>query len=166
MRPVLQWIYHNALEWITGAILAVIVVLTSVQVVSRYAFSSPFNWIEEFCQLLLVWSVMIGAAATVKTNGHLTVDILFQRLHGRPRQVAVLLLNAGVMALAIGMIWYGLQFYQKTAGDYATSLGFARNLFYLPIPVSGGLIAIFLFPATWRALQQEEQRNTNAPVID
>lgn len=148
-----RWAYDNLIETLVGVILGIIVLLTFYQVVARYAFASPLNWLEEFAQLLLVWAVMLGAAAAVKRSSHLTVDILFNQLRGVARVVAVLVINGLVMFLAIGMAYYGYLFYLKTAGDYATSLGFARNLFYLPVPIAGVLIAVFLVPATVQTLR-------------
>lgn len=166
MLPALRWIYDNLLEWLTGALLLVILVLTTYQVTARYVFSSPVNWIEEFCQLLLVWAVMMGASAAVKRNAHLTVDVFVQKLSRLPRQIIAVAINVGVLALALGMAWYGFEFYRKTAGDYATSLGFARNLFYLPIPVAGILIAIFLVPATIQSLRHPEPDDLDVPTVD
>lgn len=159
----LRWAYDNLIETLVGLILGIIVLLTFYQVVARYAFSSPLSWLEEFAQLLLVWAVMLGSAAAVKRSNHLTVDILFDQLHGAARVVAVLIINGLVMFLAISMAYYGYLFYLKTAGDYATSLGFARNLFYLPIPIAGVLIAIFLVPATIRTIRSADAPQ-DAPV--
>lgn len=166
MRTALRWVYDNFLEWITGGLLAVILVLTTFQVTARYVFSSPLSWVEEFCQLLLVWAVMIGAAAAVKTNAHLTVDVILERLKGFPRQAVIILINIGVLILAVGMTWYGFQFYWRTAGDYSTSLGFARNLYYLPIPVAGILVAVFIFPATLLSLRKPTGDDHSTPAID
>lgn len=153
MPTAFRWAYNNLLEWTAGGLLSIIVILTTFQVSARYIFSSPVNWIEEFCQLLLVWAVMLGAAATVKTNAHLAVDFILQRLNPLLRRAAVVLINTGVLILSIGMVWYGMDFYWRTAGDYSTSLGFARNLYYLPIPVAGMLMTIFIFPATISSLR-------------
>jgi TRAP-type C4-dicarboxylate transport system permease small subunit len=143
-----RWLYDNLIEWTVGLILLVITALACMQVFNRYILEAPRTWTEEFAQLLLVWAVMLGAAAGIKRNGHLRVDFLVSRLPQAPRRVLLVLINALVFAVALGMTWYGWMFYQSTSGDYSTSLGYARNLFYLPIPVSGLLIMAFLVPAT------------------
>lgn len=148
-----RWLYDNLIEWTVGLILLVITALACMQVFNRYVMEAPLTWTEEFAQLLLVWAVMLGAAAGIKRGGHLRVDFLVSRLPSVPRRVLVVLINALVFAVALGMTWYGWVFYQSTSGDYSTSLGYARNLFYLPIPISGLLMMAFIVPATARELR-------------
>lgn len=148
-----RWVYRNGLEWLVGALLGLIVLLSGTQVFFRYVLAQPINWIEEFAQLLLVWAVMLGAAAGIKRNGHLRIDFLFNLTSGKLRCIAIIVVNLLVAVVALGMIVHGSAFYVDTAGDYSTSLGFARNLFYMPIPVSGGLTLVFLVPATIKALR-------------
>jgi TRAP-type C4-dicarboxylate transport system permease small subunit len=56
----------------------------------------------------------------------------------------IVLINLVMMGVAVSMSKYGVDFYLSTANDYSTSLGYARNMFYLPIPVSGVLMIFFL----------------------
>jgi TRAP-type transport system small permease protein len=143
-----HWLYDNLIEWTVGLLLLVITALACMQVFNRYIMEAPLSWTEELAQLLLVWAVMLGAAASIKRDGHLRVDFLVSRLPSVPRRALLVLINVLVFAVALGMTWYGWVFYQSTSGDYSTSLGYARNLFYLPIPVSGLLMMAFLVPAT------------------
>lgn len=62
---------------VTGqVILLVIVALTSMQVVARYVFNSPFNWPEELSTILLVWMTFIGATALTRRNDHIRVELI------------------------------------------------------------------------------------------
>jgi TRAP-type C4-dicarboxylate transport system permease small subunit len=153
MLKIFHWIYDNGIEWTVGLLFLVIVLLTGTQVFFRYVLSSPISWLEEFAQLLLVWAVMLGAAAGIKRNGHLRIEFLLFMTSGITRCVLALLINVLVGALAIAMIYYGFIFYLKTGGDYSTSLGFERNLYYLPVPVSGVLSLLFVVVAIARELR-------------
>ncbi len=140
---VTQWLFRNGLEYLIGALLAVIVVLSLLQVVYRYGFSMPLNWIEELARLLLVWAVCLGAAAATKNGAHLRIDFIADA-GGKPwRRFWSVVADIAVGAVAVGMAVYGIDFYRLTAGDYSTSLGFARNLYYLPVAAGGALIFVF-----------------------
>lgn len=147
---VARWMYQNFLEWTVGALLLVIVVLSGVQVFNRYVLESPLTWTEELARLLLVWAVCLGAAAGIKKGGHLRIDFVYLMTRGVPRKVITLINHAIVFLVALGMAWFGYQFYASTANDYSTSLGYARNMVYLPIPVGGVLIAAFTLARAWQ----------------
>lgn len=163
MAKIAIWIYRNGLEWLVGSILLVIVCLSSSQVFFRYVLNAPLNWIEEFARLLLVWAVMLGAAAGIKRNCHLTIDFVKGLTSGGVRAAHAVAINVLVGLVALAMVRYGLMFYLNTAGDYSTSLGFARNLFYLPIPISGALSLAFLIPNT---VAQVREALRPAPGVD
>jgi TRAP-type C4-dicarboxylate transport system permease small subunit len=144
----LRWLYDNMLEWIVGSLLLVIVLITLWQVFSRYLLNSPLAWSDEVAQLLLVWAAFLGSAVGIKRNAHLRIDFAATILPVGAQRFVVLFVNALVLFVAVCMVLYGWEFYQKTGNDTSTSLGFSRNLFYLPIPISGVLMILFLVPAT------------------
>lgn len=163
MKQVGVWLYSNLLEWLVGLILLVIVLLAVMQVFNRYVMDNPLNWTEEMARLLLVWAVFLGAAAGIKHNGHLRVDLLFDKYKGKAGRIIIVLINLVMMGVAVGMIKFGFDFYASTANDYSTSLGYARNLFYLPIPISGILIVFFLVVTTvrdWRDFGKNHPHET------
>lgn len=147
---VARWMYNNLLEWTVGALLLVIVVLAGMQVFNRYVLESPLTWTEELARLLLVWAVCLGAAAGIKKGGHLKIDFVYLRTRGMSRRVITLVNHVIVFLVALGMTRFGYQFYMSTGNDYSTSLGYARNMVYLPIPVGGILIAGFTVVRAWR----------------
>ncbi len=150
MKKLAAWLYNNLLEWLVGFILLVIVLLAVMQVFNRYVMDNPLNWTEEVARLLLIWAVFLGAAAGVKRNGHLRVDLLFARYKGNSGQIVIALINLVMLSVGVGMVKFGFDFYASTANDHSTSLGYSRNLFYLPIPISGLLIVFFLLVAAAR----------------
>jgi TRAP-type C4-dicarboxylate transport system permease small subunit len=163
MKQVGLWLYNNLIEWLVGFILLVIVLLAVMQVFNRYVMDNPLNWTEEIARLLLVWAVSLGAAAGIKHNGHLRVDLLFNKYKGNAGRIIIVLINLVMLSVGVGMIKFGFDFYASTANDYSTSLGYARNLFYLAIPISGILTVFFLVVTTvrdWKDLGKTHPRET------
>ena len=64
-------------KWMSAIGLLLITLLILAGVFLRTVFSFSFNWLEEFCQYLMVWIVCLGAILSVKNNEHVGVDVIF-----------------------------------------------------------------------------------------
>ena len=140
------------LDGVAAVLLAATVSLSFVQVVSRYLLLISTPWTEELARLFFVWAVFLGAAIGVKRNLHTRVDFLFVRLP--PRAAALLLAGMDLLlaGMAVVMVLYGGQLVLSTRADLSTSLGYPRNWFYLPVPLSGILMLWYLLPGIRRRL--------------
>lgn len=56
-------------------------------VVMRYVFNSVPTWVDDSVSFLLVGVVMLAAPATLRRGGHISVDILTERLRGNARRI-------------------------------------------------------------------------------
>lgn len=59
-----------------GAVLAVLIVLTFMGVIWRYAFKAPFTWLEEVQMACMVWIVFAGAGAAFRTGNHVAIEMI------------------------------------------------------------------------------------------
>jgi TRAP-type C4-dicarboxylate transport system permease small subunit len=103
-------------------------------------------------RLVFVWAVFMGAAAGVKRNIHTRVDLVFNRLPPAAAEWVLTGMDALLAALAVVMVLYGSQLVLSTWADHSTSLGYPRNLFYIPVPLGGILMLWYLLPALGRRL--------------
>ena len=140
------------LDGVAATLLAVTLILSFLQVVARYIFLVSTPWSEELARLFFVWGVFLGAAVGVKRNLHTRVDFLFQRLSARASALVLVGMDLLVTVMAVVMVLYGGQLVVATRADFSTSLGYPRNLFYLPVPVSGLLMLWYLIPGMTRRL--------------
>ncbi len=140
------------LDGVVAVLLAVTLILSFLQVVARYIFLVSTPWSEELARLFFVWGVFLGAAVGVKRNLHTRVDFLFQRLSVRASALVLAGMDLLVAGMAVVMVLYGGQLVFATRSDFSTSLGYPRNLFYLPVPVSGLLMLWYLIPGVTRRL--------------
>ncbi len=75
-----EWVGHAA-AWAT----ALVVVVVFVDVVMRYAFNTSFVFTQELEWHLFGFIFLMGAGATLLKDGHVRVDIFYQRLSHRHR---------------------------------------------------------------------------------
>jgi TRAP-type C4-dicarboxylate transport system permease small subunit len=52
--------------------------LVILAVVLRYVFNDPLTWGEELIVALFTWMVFVGAAAAVRSNMHIRIDVMAQ----------------------------------------------------------------------------------------
>ena len=70
-----------------GANLALLLIMfgVSADAILRYALDRPITGTLEGVELLLVFAVFLSLARTQAERGHIAVDIITERLSGRPR---------------------------------------------------------------------------------
>ncbi|MBT9385948.1 TRAP transporter small permease [Pseudooceanicola sp. CBS1P-1] len=128
------------LGWIA---FAAMIVAVAFQVLARNVLDLPVIWTGDLAQLLFTWLIFIGAALGLRTGAHYFVDVLPTHRPNVAFAVEVISLVAGVcVAWILGV--HGWQLAQMRASGEIQSLGISRFWIYLPLPVSGALMAIFL----------------------
>ncbi|MDJ0978189.1 MAG: TRAP transporter small permease [Erythrobacter sp.] len=148
-------------RWLSMALIRLaalgLVAMTAIigwQVFGRFVLDSSPSWTEQAALALMIWYVMLAAAAGVYERFHIRIALLEGRLGERAtilrRVVAAITLFLGVM-LAI----YGTQLCWAVRGNTIPSLGLSRAVAYFPLPLAGLLMAWFALPQTWQAKSPE-----------
>jgi C4-dicarboxylate transporter DctQ subunit len=129
--------------------LILMTVLTVVQVVLRYGFSTGFVWSLEATMYTFAWLVLIGMSYGVRTEAHIAVDLVTSRLTpGGARVFAMTALVCGLAYCAL-MIYGSAQFVDRsmTLGNNARDIPLPRWLLTGIMPIAFGLLALRLVQA-------------------
>lgn len=140
--------YHleRVLGWLLVALMSLIVINVTWQVVTRFIMNDPSSFTEELARFLLIWIGFLGSAYAFRRHSHLSLDLLMQSVpdHYKPNLLRLshffcLLFAAGVM------IYGGSQLMGLTLSLNQTSaaLGIPIGYVYSCIPLSGLLICWF-----------------------
>lgn len=132
-----------ALRWICiGCLIGLFVVLLGM-VFIRFVPIARLSWSSEVIELLFAWLVFAGAAALWRTGEHFRIEALSDAL-GSSRPGLVLTVVVEILALGFIVLFahYGLQLTLRAS---ATSpiLALPRPLWYLPMPIAGGIMAVY-----------------------
>ncbi|MGB0372415.1 MAG: TRAP transporter small permease [Opitutales bacterium] len=117
-------------------------------VVTRYLLGSQAAWSEELARFLMVWLALLGAALACREQSHLGLDALVRTWPEDVRKYGNILVHSLVLVFAVSIMGYGggqLVVERFASGQTLPALGIARGWFYLALPVSGWLIALFSF---------------------
>lgn len=89
-------------ENMIALILALMTVMTFINVVLRKGFNDSILWGPELVEYLFAWLVLFGMSYCVKITAHLGVDALTARLPQRRQRIAALL--AGLVCIAYALL--------------------------------------------------------------
>ena len=139
---------------VEGACMVLVVALAIVvflQVFNRFVLKAPLAWSEDLAMLLFQWVAFLGAAVGVKRIRHFGIELVVRKLSEKSRRRIEILVPFIVGIVAVTMITEGYKLIQFNINRIYSSMDLSYIWAYLPIPISGLLMIIFL-------AQQEVQR--------
>ena len=135
---------NKALELLAGLSMAVMVILTTYQVIARYIFNSPSTWSEELVGYLFGWSTLFGATIVSGERGHMNIPILVDRMNpGMRKAFHILWEVVAFLFSATILVFGGFQVSKLAMGQQTSSLGVAVGVFYWVMPICGVVILLY-----------------------
>lgn len=113
------------------------------QVIARFLLKIPTAYAEEFARLAIVWCILIGGAMAVRKNEHIRVDSLTRILPGFIQFILELASHVLVIIFSVYITIYSYEYVILTSHDFTTSLGYCRNIFFVPGVVFGIITIIY-----------------------
>jgi TRAP-type C4-dicarboxylate transport system permease small subunit len=138
-----------------------LVVMTAIigwQVFGRFVLNSSPSWAEQAALTLMIWYVFFAAAAGVREGFHIRILAFQTALPDRPRRIVRLVAHLVVGACGLAMALWGGELVARTWSHVIPTLGLPRGVAYLPLPLSGLLIAVFTLE-----LIMEDARGVESP---
>ena len=166
----------RVLGWITAVVKCVMLVQASMifaiiclAVFTRYILNFVPSWSEEVPRYLLVWISYLGAALAVKYKEHISLDFFFNLMPVRARQVGHLILNVLIGAVGVIMLVFGVGLVRQFGDDLMESIAVKNFWLYLAMPVSGGLMVLYIIQDTWKGIlglgeQKEPSSSDMVPI--
>jgi len=130
-------------KWFASVGLLLMTAIIAWQVFARYVLNASPAWAEQAALLLMIWYVFFAAAAGVREGFHIRIVIFVDSLPEKFRHVAIVTGHVIVLAFGLAMAYYGFELARATWEHVIPTLGISRGYAYVPIPISGMLIAGF-----------------------
>ena len=134
------------LKILVTSCMALMVVVVTWQVLSRYALGDPSPWTEEVARMLLIWVGLLGGVYAYRERAHLGLDLLRQKVGavGQHRLDMITDVSCGVFALAVLVIGGGSLVQLTWELKQTTAvLGIPMAWVYIVLPLSGVLIVFY-----------------------
>jgi TRAP-type C4-dicarboxylate transport system permease small subunit len=168
----LKWRALDRLELVLmlacGLILFGFSLTVCADIVTR-TIGRPWLWLQEVTSTLFVYGIFVGFAVATRRNDHLYLTAVAESLHGRARLAAELIIRAVVLAVALGMVWFGYLNFMRGFGSFRLPSNTPIASLYAAIPLSGALIALFTVEQIlngWRnGFEHDEPEAPGAPGV-
>jgi C4-dicarboxylate transporter, DctQ subunit len=137
-------------DWVERTVVGLLglfaLTIAVVQVFGRYIDPAhAITWAEEVIVYIVVWAVMIIASQLVRTDAHVRPDLVLRLLPPHVQRWLEIFNCLVAIAFSSGMVWYG----QQIAGSAllldqrsSSDLQFPMWIYYLALPVGGGLMSL------------------------
>ena len=148
-----------------AALMALMVVCVTWQIVSRYALGDPSPWTEELARFLLIWIGLLGGSYAYHVKMHLGLDLLSDRLSGGAKVVhAVVIHSVTILFSVVVLVVGGFRIVQMTSElkQYSAALGVPMSVVYYALPISGLMLILYATVALIEALRSGVSDEVNS----
>jgi len=148
--------FVRLLEIMIGLMLSVILVVGMGEVLSRYITGHSLVWVFKLSRFLSVWLSFLAAAVAFHHRMHFRVVLLWRAIsqNARRRLELVIALVSFVFALVMPTQW--LPVVRRTYVQRSPALLIPMSCIYLILPISAGLIMVFILLRWAEAVQARE----------
>jgi len=139
-------------EVILATLLAIMTVLTFVQVVLRYAFNSGLVWSLEATTYSFAALVLIGMSYGVRTHTHIAVDIFTRKMPQKTQRYVNTIAIGTCLLYALLMLYGSAVFVDRllTLGNLARDIPAPKWLLTVSMPLGFALLAWRFLEAGWQ----------------
>ena len=138
-----DWL-ERLLRTVGAAALLVLFALIVAQVVMRYGFGVTPFFTEEVARYALVWSVLAGAAVSVRIDGHIRVTFVPDLLRPAARWYWMRALDLVTFALLLILTFAAVRTVDFAGGQTSDGLQVSLRYPYAALPAAFGCGLVFL----------------------
>jgi TRAP-type C4-dicarboxylate transport system permease small subunit len=142
--------YYRLLQFLLTALMGLLIVPITMQILSRYTGIIPrYIWTEEIARFCFVWIVMIGAMIAVRDGTHFDVDVLPHSASPRVELAARLFVNAAILILGLAFLRWGYDFGVLGSRQQSEIFGLPMLSIYIAWPLAGATWVLFILERSW-----------------
>ena len=135
-------VMDRCLNWFLALLMAAMVVIISAQVWYRFVLNDPLSWSEEAGRYLFVWISFLGAAAGVRYQVHLGIDLMDKLLPPTVYRWIIVLVNLLIQIFLLMIIYWGFKILGVIKFQESPSMHISMRYPYMAVPVGAMLMFI------------------------
>ena len=139
-------LFDRVLEASCIALMSVMTILVSYQVITRYIFNKPSAVSEVLARDMFVWMVLLCAAYVFGLREHMNIPFVKDKLPPRGRIVCDIIGEVIIALFGLGvMVAGGYAGAMRQMGQLDSALQISMGIIYAAIPLSGISIVFYFF---------------------
>lgn len=140
VKAVIDWIVERACI----AIMAILTILVTYQVVTRYVFDSPSAVSEVLSRYMFVWLVLIGSAYVFGLREHMAITYVRDKFSPKVGVVVDILTEWCIAIFAFVVMWQGgYKASVRQMWQMDSALEIPMGIIYAALPIAAVLILIY-----------------------
>jgi len=104
----------DAFAFLAGALVVLIMLFVSLDVIMRYFLNRPIFWVGELSEYALLYITFTGTAWVLKNDSHVKIDILIGWVNPKKRNIMDLSVSIICIFICVVLTYYGV----KVAWDH------------------------------------------------
>lgn len=151
-------------EGLMAFLLALMTILTFVQVVLRYVFNTGLVWSLEATTYAFAALVLIGMSYGVRTKTHIAVDLFTGKMPKNVRRIVGLIAIAVCVAYALMMLYGSSIFVSRLyqLGNFARDVPAPKWLLTVSMPLGFILLTYRFLEAGWKLARGQDDPDDEA----
>lgn len=131
-------------EWMAISILAVMTILVTWQVITRFIFHAPSTITEASAKYLFLWLVMITSAYVIGKREHMRLEFFERKLSPKNQKICNIFTELVVLLFCATVLTYGGGYIALNAMTQTDSaLPIPIGLIYFALPIGGALSVVY-----------------------
>jgi TRAP-type C4-dicarboxylate transport system permease small subunit len=123
--------------------LLTMILIVTVQVITRKLFNFVLYWSEEVTLLLLVWFSFLGIAIGFREKLHLAIDSLTSKFPDKFNRVLDKVIYACTFAFGVYLVEKGIEFTILMNGSTLPATKLPNSSIYIIMPITGVMICVY-----------------------
>lgn len=125
-------------------IFALMIIVGSYQIISRYFFNSPSTVSEELLTYSFTWLALFSAAYVFGKRDHMRMGFLADKLPSDKKRILDIVIEIGIILFAaVVLVYGGIRIMNLTMTQVTASLGIPMGVVYTAVPLSGVMIVLY-----------------------
>lgn len=97
----------RTLFWICAFVILIMALSVTYEVIVRYIFNRPTAWVTELSSYMLVAVAFLGAAWTLRQDGHIRMELLAETTGPKGRKFSDLAMYLVAICISAVLLWTG-----------------------------------------------------------
>ena len=124
------------------ALFAIVVVVVSAQVFSRYVVHVSIRWADELSRFAFVWLIYIGGAVTIRDGRNVCFDLFLEAQKGKKWKIMFTVVTAISLLFLILMTYFGVLVCKVEMSETSPIMHWPMHIVTLAIPLGGVLMML------------------------
>lgn len=135
----------NLAKALCALLLAVMLVVSLIEIIRRYALGHSFPWADELIRYCIVGVASLGGTAAYHEKGGLvSFDLVETHSYGTFRLILELVINTIVLGLALFMVKNSVATIQTPSIQRQISIGLGISMMWAYLPIVIGMVILVI----------------------